>query len=125
MQEVSMLKLIISSKNYTVDAKLQKYIDKKIGRLDRFLNKKVRESAHCSLHFSEVKSSDKKTCHIESVLTLPNEQLFCKVESGNMFASLDILEAKLMSLIKKYHDAHNSKPKKSVHRLLLTLKSRF
>lgn len=102
-----MLKLAISSKKVTADAELLKYIDKKIGSLDKYLPKHATKSAHAELRLSETKAKDKKQCHVEVVLHLPGEVLTVKDSTMNMYAAIDIVEAKLKNQIVKYKDQHS------------------
>lgn len=101
-------KLEIAGVHTEVSADLQKYITKKIGHLDRYLPRHARDSAHAEVTLKEISAKDKKQCLCEVVLHLPHETLTTKEATVNMFASVDIVEAKLKNQLKKYKDKHSS-----------------
>ena len=101
-------KLEISGVHTVVTPELQKYITKKVGKLDKFLPKHARESAHAEVMLKEVKAKNKKECVCEVVLYLPKEKLMTKEATLNMFAAVDIVEAKLKNQLKKYKETHSS-----------------
>lgn len=101
-------KLEINGVHMTVDKKLHDYVNKKIGKLDRYLSRHSKESAHAEIFLKEQKIKTKKECTCEVVLHLPHETLTTKETTVNMFAAVDIVEAKLKNLLKKYKDTHNT-----------------
>lgn len=92
----------------TVDDNLQKYVTKKIGRLDRYINKHQQGSAHAQVILKESKAKDKKQCTCEVVLHLPKETITVKESTLNMYAAVDIVETKLKLQLKKYKDSHTN-----------------
>jgi ribosomal subunit interface protein len=99
-------KLEISGVHSTVTPELQKYVTNKIGKLDRYMPRFARESAHVEVHLKESKAKDKKQCHCEVKLHMPKESFTVKEATINMFAAVDIVEAKLKNHIKRYKDKH-------------------
>mgnify|MGYP000936512525 CR=1 FL=1 len=99
-------KLEITGVHFSVDADLKKYATNKIGRLDKYLPRKSRESAHAEVFLKESKSKDKKECTCEVVLYLPQGKIATKESTMNMYAAIDIVETKLKNQIKKYKDTH-------------------
>lgn len=89
-----------------VDENLKKYVTKKIGSLDRYLNKHNAASAHCEVTLKESRAKDKKQCTCEVNLHLPKEVINVKETTINMYASVDVVEAKLKIQLKKYKDVH-------------------
>ena len=53
----------------------------------------------------------------EAILHLPHETIMVKEATINMFAAVDIVEAKLKTQLKKYKDTHGN-PR--LHRRLIT-----
>jgi putative sigma-54 modulation protein len=90
----------------TLDENLKKYVEKKIGKLDRYLSKHQQQSARCEVILKESKAKDKKQCTCEVVLHLPKENIAVKESTLNMYAAVDIVEAKLKLQLKKYKDIH-------------------
>jgi len=99
-------RLEISGVHTTLTPELQKYVTKKIGKIDRFMPRFARESAHIEVHLKETKAKDKKQCLCEVKLHMPGETFTVKEATINMFAAVDIVEAKLKNHIKKYKEKH-------------------
>lgn len=100
-------KMEIAGIHTELDEDLKKYINKKIGRMDRFLPKAARESAHAEVKLKESKVRTKNkqyTCEV--VLYLPKETITTKETTINMYAAVDIVETKLKNQLKKYKDKH-------------------
>jgi putative sigma-54 modulation protein len=111
-----MERLDISGVHLQVDDDLRKYVHKKVGHLDRYIPKNSRLSAHAEVRLKEAKAKDKKECTCEVVLYLPQEVISVKESTVNMYAAVDIVEAKLKSQLQKYKSLH-ANPK--FHRRLL------
>ena len=101
-------KLEINGVHAEVDKKLKDYVYKKIGKLDRFIPRRARESVHAEVFLKERKIKAKKECTCEVVLHLPKENLTTSETTINMFAAVDIVEAKLKNLLRKYKETHSS-----------------
>ncbi len=99
-------KLEITGVHMKVDKKLHDYATKKIGKLDRYIPRHARESAHAEIFLKEAKIKAKKECTCEVVLHLPKETITTKETTMNSFAAVDIVEAKLKNQLKKYKDMH-------------------
>jgi len=98
----------INSVHAQVDDDLKKYVNKKIGNLDKYMSKHAKASAHVEVKLKESHSKDKKQCQCEVILHLPEDTLVVKESTINMYAAADIVEAKLKNQIKKYKDIHES-----------------
>lgn len=102
-------KFEINGVHTVVDDKLRSYVNKKIGGLDKYMSKHNRESAHAEVHLKEGKI--KKTnnhCTCEVTLYLPHQTIVIKENALNMYAAVDIVEAKLKQQIQKYKDLHGN-----------------
>jgi ribosomal subunit interface protein len=91
-----------------VDEPLRKYVTKKIGNLDKYISRHHRGSAHAEVSLKESKAKDKKQCTCEVTLHLPHHVINIEESTMNMYAAVDIAEAKLKQQIKKYKDEHSS-----------------
>ncbi|MDR0591420.1 MAG: HPF/RaiA family ribosome-associated protein [Candidatus Nomurabacteria bacterium] len=87
---------------YSVDEVTSKYIDKRIGRLDRFLPRHSRKTATATVTIKQVNRSHGNKYGVEVVLSVPNKTITAKDESSNVLAVVDILEVKLASQISRY-----------------------
>ncbi len=103
-----MIKLEISGVHTELDPKIKKYVRAKINRLEKYMPKHARESAHAEVFLKERKIKAKKECACEVVLHLPKGTIRVEEATMNMFAAVDIVEAKLKNQLKKYKETHSS-----------------
>ena len=102
-------RLDINGVHVEIEGRVEKYIQKKIGRLDRFLPRHAKKSAHARVILSQKTESKQKLAVCEVILELPHSTLSAKEATVNMFSSVDIVESKLARQIRKYKTAHDSK----------------
>jgi putative sigma-54 modulation protein len=88
-------------KTYTIDEDLTKYIQKKIGKLDKHISRKEREAARAEVKLQESTGKGAKKCTVEVLLYLPTTTLAAKESTINMFAAVDIVESKLQNQLKR------------------------
>lgn len=96
----------INAVHAKVDDRLKKYVQRKIGNLDKYVSRHARESAHAEVHLKDVKTKDKKHAVCEVTLHLPHKNIVVKESALNMYAAVDIVEAKLKQQLQKYKDTH-------------------
>lgn len=108
-------KLEINGVHFKVDDDLRKYVGKKIGRLDQYMTRHARQSAHAEVKLTESKIKTRKQSTCDVIIFLPQETLATKETTQNMFAAVDIVEAKLKNQLKKYKNKHNPR----LHRRVL------
>lgn len=107
----------VSGIHMTVDDDIYKYVIKKIGKLDQYISRHARQSAHASVKLKSVKIKTRKQATCEVILYLPKGRITTKETTMNMFAAVDIVEQKLKNQLKKYKDTHE-KPYQIHHRML-------
>lgn len=93
----------------TIDTNLQKYATKKLGNLDKYLPRAHRDAVHAIVELKQAakaKEQKKYTCDV--TLHLPQGTVHVAESTMNMFAAIDIVEAKLKLQIKKYKESHMS-----------------
>lgn len=100
--------LEISGVHMQVGDDLRKYVTKKIGNLDRFIPAASRQSVHVRVLLKETNKKGAKDCICEIVTTLPHEQLTITEGTMNIFAAVDIAEAKLRMQLKRYKELHSN-----------------
>lgn len=97
----------VTGVKYNVDEQTKKYIEKKIGRLDRFLPRHARKSATAEVKLREVNRDNGNKYEAEVILFVPDKkQLTAKDSTMNVLAAVDIVEAKLANQLRKYKDMH-------------------
>ena len=91
-----------------VDDKLRAYVGRKIGGLDRYISRHSRLSAHCEVHLKETQAKGSDHCRCEVTLYLPHQTIIVKENAPNLYAAVDIVEAKLKQQLQKYKDLHGN-----------------
>lgn len=99
-------KFEITGEHYTIDENLRKYVTRKIGRIDKYLSKHSRESAHLEVRMKEHTSKGQKQCIAQVTMHLPHETINIKESTMNMYAAIDILQAKLKQQVQRYKELH-------------------
>ena len=101
-------KFELNTVHTSIDPSLKRYVNKKIGGLDKYVPRHSRSSAHVEVHLKESKTKDANGFACEVTLFLPQQTLVVKETAPNLFAAVDIAEAKLKLQLKKYKDRHAS-----------------
>jgi putative sigma-54 modulation protein len=92
----------ISGLKYDVNDATRKYVLKKIGSLDRYMPLHARKSATANIKLKEVNRDHGNKYEAEVVLTLPDKTITAADSTMNMMAAIDIVEAKLITQLRKY-----------------------
>lgn len=98
--------IAITGVKYDLDDTTKKYVTTKIGRLDRFLPRHARKSVSAEVKLKEVNRDHGNKYEAEIILHVPDKQLTAKDSTLNMLAAIDIVEAKIVSQLRKYKDTH-------------------
>ena len=119
-----MMKVInITGVRYTPDELTKRYVRKKIGSLDRYLSRHTRKSATVDIKLKEVNRAHGNKYECDVIMYLPEHTLTAKDSTLNMLAAVDIVEEKLRTQLKKYHDTR--KDHRGRHDILGRLKRRI
>lgn len=114
-------KLEVSGTNTDATKDLQKYARKKISKLDSYMSRHARKSAHAEVMLKEHKAKDKKQCTAEVTIYMPGETITAKETTVNMYAAVDIVEEKLKTQLRRYKSqnmSQNGRRSAPVRRLL-------
>jgi ribosomal subunit interface protein len=98
----------IAGVHTTVTDDIRKYVVRKLGRADRYVARPFRESVHLEVKLKEGKAKDKNDRTCEIILHLPQETITLSETTVNMFAAVDIVEAKLRQQLKRYKETHGN-----------------
>ena len=101
-------KFEVRSVHFKADKKLQAYVRRKIGHLDRYVSRHARGSAHLEVYLKESKQKGANHSHCEITLHLPKDTIVIKENGINIYAAVDIAEAKLKQQLQKYKELHAS-----------------
>lgn len=100
-------KMEISGVHAEADERLKKYIVKTINKLERYMPRHARKSVHVEVKLKENKRHKDGQYTAEVIMYLPNETLAAKESTINMYAAVDIVEAKLQNQLKRYKEVHS------------------
>ena len=114
-------KLEITGVHTEATQDIQKYVKKKIAKLDMYMTKHARRSAHAEVKLIESKAKDKKKCTAEVTIYLPGAILSAKETTLNMYAAIDIVEEKLKEQLRRYKQQNLAQNTKRVKRIRLAL----
>jgi ribosomal subunit interface protein len=100
-----------------LDEDVEAYVNKKIGPLDRFVAKKIRQSVMADVKLTQTKAKDKNIRYkCEVLIKLPRETITVHEKAATFLAAIDVCENKLKIQLKKYKEKHGG-PR--LHRRLL------
>lgn len=114
-----------SQKDFVIDEDLQKYIQKKIGKLDRHMKRKNREVARADVKLKESTGKGGKKCTCEVILHVPGTRLTATESTINMYAAVDIVEQKLQNQLKRHKEKHSPVRNKQKGRARATVRKFF
>lgn len=97
-------KIEITAIHSDLDSDVEKYVKKKIAKLDSYMPRHARKTAHAEVKLREEKIKGKKQSTCEVVMYVPGEVITAKETTINVFAGIDIVEEKLKSQLRKYKD---------------------
>lgn len=109
------MRVMVTAKHFEPDPELSRYISKKLEKLERYIPRHARQSAHIDVILHELKGRPTDHFECEFIIHLPHEQIVAKESTINMFAAVDIVEAKVKNQLRKYkartteHDAWRSR----------------
>ena len=93
---------------YEVGEPTRKYVLRKIARLDRYLPRHARKSVTADVKLKQVNRDHGNKYEAEIILNVPDKRLTAKDSTVNMFAAVDIVEAKLIAQLRKYKQSTNT-----------------
>lgn len=97
--------LTITGVKYELTDTTKKYVEKKIGALDKYLPRHARKSASADVKIKQIDNPGGNKYEVEVILTVPEKVITAKDSTMNALAAVDIVEAKLNGQIRKYKQA--------------------
>lgn len=96
-------KIEISGSNYKPTDSFRKYTEKRIGKLDRYLPKACKKDVIAKVVVTEVDRAHGNKYEISAAMEIPGGKVIAaRDETSNIFAGIDIIEAKLMGQIRRF-----------------------
>lgn len=96
-------KIDISGSNYKVDETFKKYAEKRIAKLDRFLPRGAKKDVVVKIVITEAQRAHGEKFDLSVAMDIPGGKVIAaKDECTNLFAGIDLVEAKLAGQIRRY-----------------------
>jgi putative sigma-54 modulation protein len=109
-----LIKTDITGRRFDYDDKMVSYIEDKLGGLDKYLPRGVRQAAYLEVVLIDDPSGREDNRYVcDSLLSLPGGNLQSSEGAVNMYASIDIVAAKLRAQLRTYKAKHTSEPRRS------------
>lgn len=115
---------ITGGEGYKVEDSLKKYAEKRIGKLDRYLPRGNKKDVVVKIIITENGRAHGEKFEISAAMEIPGGKVIAaKDECTNVFAGIDLVEAKLTGQIRRYKlDAKPHLKKKSLKNLFIKRK---
>jgi len=104
---INNISIAAPQKTYTVSEDLEKYIIKKIGKLDRYMKRQKREDARAEVKVKESTGKGGKKCSVEVIVYTADYKLTAIESTVNMHAAVDIVESKLQKQIRRFKEKNS------------------
>ncbi|MBR3332294.1 ribosome-associated translation inhibitor RaiA [Candidatus Saccharibacteria bacterium] len=96
-------KIEMTGNDYELSDSFKKYAEKKIGRLDRYLPRGYKKDVVARMVVAEIGKNKGEKYEITVAMDIPGGKVIAaKDECSNVFAGVDLVEAKLIGQIRRY-----------------------
>ena len=96
-------KIDITGNGFKVEDSFKKYVNKRIGKLDRYLPRRNKKDVICKVVVSEIGKGKIDKYEISAAMEIPGGKvLAARDECSNVFAGIDLVEAKITGQIRRY-----------------------
>ncbi len=94
---------ISGSNNYKISDSFRKYAEKRIGKLDRYMPRGSKKDIVAKIVVTEVDRAHGNKYEISAAMEIPGGKVItARDECSNVFAGIDIIEAKLKGQVRRY-----------------------
>lgn len=98
----------ITGSNYKPEETLKKYAIKRIGKLDKYLPRKLKKNATAKIIVKKIDHAHGDKYEISVAIDVPGGKIItARDECNNIYAGVDLVEAKLMGQIRRYKIDNN------------------
>lgn len=96
-------KIEMSGSGYKIDEPFKKYVQKRLGKLDRYLPRGAKKDVVMKVSVVEVGKNKNDKYEVSATMeTTGGKVMAAKDECSNVFAGVDLVEAKLTGQIRRY-----------------------
>ena len=97
--------ITITGLKYELTDTTKKYVEKKIGALDKYLPRHARKSVSADVKIKQIDNPGGNKYEVEVMINVPDKVITAKDSTMNVLAAVDIVEAKLNGQLRKYKQA--------------------
>ena len=97
--------LTITGVKYELTDTTKKYVEKKIGALDKYLPRHARKSVSADVKIKQIDNPGGNKYEVDVIINVPEKVITAKDSTMNVLAAVDIVEAKLNGQLRKYKQA--------------------
>ena len=117
-------KIEITGNGYKVEEPLKRYVEKRIGKLDRYLPRGSKKDIVAKVIIAEIGKNKGEKYEISVAMDIPGGKVIAaRDECSNVFAGVDLVEAKLLGQIRRYKlEVQPHRQKKSLKNLFIKRK---
>ena len=117
-------KIEINGNNFKVEDGLRKYTTKRLGKLDRYLPHGFKKDVVITVVVAEIGKNHSDKYEISVAMEIPGGKVIAaKEECPNVFAGVDLVEAKLTGQIRRYKlEVQPHRQKRSLKNLFIKRK---
>ena len=117
-------KIEVNGNDYKVDETLRKYVEKRLGKLDKYLPRGSKKDASVKVMVTEISKSKSERYEVAATMELTGGKVIAaKDECSNTFAGVDLVEAKLAGQIRRYKlEVQPHRQKRSLKNLFIRRK---
>ena len=98
--------LTITGVKYELTDTTKKYVEKKIGALDKYLPRHARKSVSADVKIKQIDNPGGNQYEVDVIINVPEKVITAKDSTMNVLAAVDIVEAKLNGQLRKYKQAN-------------------
>jgi len=103
------MKFEVTGRHLEVDKKMLSYVEDKLDDLDKYIPRAIRPAAHALVTLELDLSGREDNQYVaEVILTVPGGPIVSKEATLNIYAAIDIVEAKLRSQLETYKAKHST-----------------
>ncbi len=96
-------KIEISGSNYKVEESFKKYAEKRIGKLDKYLPRGSKKDVVARIVVTQAERAHGEKFDLSVAMDIPGGKVIAaRDECTNVFAGVDLVEAKLVGQIRRY-----------------------
>lgn len=96
-------KIDITGNGFKVEDSFKKYVNKRIGKLDRYLPRGSKKDVVAKIIVSEIGKGKTEKYEISVAMDIPGGKVIAAHdECSNVFAGIDLVEAKITGQIRRY-----------------------